>query len=205
MATMIKRTTRSDNLLPLFGKYLKGSSRLLHLGSGDGLLSEQLRRNAEDGRPLTVIDMDLTNRSKTAQRPILYDGREIPFNNHFFDATLGMYVLHHSFDPDGLIAEMKRVTSGHIVIVEDLAETPWDALLCLYHGIRYSEWASERIRFALTKQQQWVQACAAQGLTLVDSMRLPRFSALTGRTYPVKRTLLVFKASTNREPVSAPP
>jgi ubiquinone/menaquinone biosynthesis C-methylase UbiE len=194
MATMIKLTTRSDNLLPLFDKYLHGSARVLNLGSGDGLLSEELRSKPQDGKPIKVIDIDLINRTRTAQRPILYDGREIPFSDNFFDATLGMYVLHHSPDPDQLITEMKRVTSGHIVIVEDLAETPWDAVVCLYHGIRYSEWARDRVKLSRRKLQQWVQACAAQGLTLVDSMRLPRFSRLTGRTYPVTRAVLVFKA-----------
>jgi ubiquinone/menaquinone biosynthesis C-methylase UbiE len=44
----------------------------------------------------------------------------MPFEDRAFEASLAMYVLHHTPDPGAVLAEMKRVTARRILIVEEV-------------------------------------------------------------------------------------
>jgi SAM-dependent methyltransferase len=191
-------TSRSWKLVPFFDDTIADAREILNLGSGDGYLSWYLEQRPGDGACLRITDLDVADHSTTGRRPQIFDGETLPFADRSFDVTLCMYVLHHTPSPDRLIAEIGRVTRRYVIVAEDLAETPLDRALCLYHAIRFDRWNTRSGRFGFRTHDGWAQAFAAAGLELRRSKRLPRFSHLTSKTYPVRRALMIFAAEGQR-------
>ncbi len=72
----------------------------------------------EKGYDVTALDIkDLTYTDKI--KPVLYDGRTIPFADNQFDISLLLTVLQHVSDPINLLEESARV-SKKIIIIEDV-------------------------------------------------------------------------------------
>jgi SAM-dependent methyltransferase len=186
-------TSRSWKLFPFFEHAIRGAGPVLNLGSGDGYLSWYLRERTHYGKSIRIEDLDVADHATTGRRPRIFDGEVIPFPDDHFDVTLCMYVLHHTPDAGRLIGEIRRVTRRFVVVAEDLAETPLDRALCLYHAIRFDRWNTRSGRFGFRTHDGWVQGFAEAGFRLERSHRLPRFSHLTSKAYPVRRALLVFE------------
>ena len=186
-------TSRSYKLVPFFEDALADAREVLNFGSGDGYLSHYLEARPRAQGRLAITDVDVQDHSTTGRTPILFDGEHLPFTDGHFDATLCMYVLHHTPDPDPLIAEIRRVTRRTVIVTEDLAETLLDKALCLYHAIYFDHWNTRTGGFGFRTHEGWERAFAEQGLRLVRSRRLPRVSALTNPLYPVRRALMIFE------------
>lgn len=185
-------TSRSWKLVPYFEDRLRDARTVLNLGSGDGYLSQYLEGRPGYGASLAITDVDVADHSTTGRRPLIFDGERLPFPDGHFDVTLCMYVLHHTPEPDQIIAEIRRVTRRTVVVAEDLAETWLDRALCFYHAVRFDHWNTRSGRFGFRTHAGWTKAFAAHGLRLTRSVRLPRFSALTNKAYPVRRAVMVF-------------
>ncbi len=113
-------TSRSYKLVPFFEDTLADAREVLNFGSGDGYLSHYLEARPRAQGRLAITDVDVQDHSTTGRTPILFDGARLPFTDGHFDATLCMYVLHHTPDPDPLIAEIRRVTRRTVIVTEDL-------------------------------------------------------------------------------------
>lgn len=189
----LEPTSRSYKLVPFFEDVLADAQQVLNFGSGDGYLSHYLEARPRAQGKLAITDVDVQDCSTTGRAPVLFDGERLPFADGQFDATLCMYVLHHTPDPDPLIAEIRRVTRRTVIVTEDLAETLLDKALCLYHAIRFDHWNTRTGRFGFRTHEGWERAFAAHDLHLVRSRRLPRVSELTNKLYPVRRALMIFE------------
>lgn len=185
-------TSRSWKLVPYFEDALRDAREVLNLGSGDGYLSHYLEGRPGYGASLQISDIDVADHSTTGRRPRLFDGENIPFADARFDVTLCMYVLHHASRPDRVISEIRRVTRRAVIVAEDLPETVIDKALCVYHAVRFDHWNTRSGKFGFRTLEGWREAFAAQGLHLARSFRLPRFSHLTNKAYPVRRALMIF-------------
>ena len=95
--------------------YLPAGHRILDVGSGKGGISRLLRRWGYDTVPLDVSDYS----NFDDVRPILYDGRRLPFPDDSFGVVLLITVLHHIPDPDVILAEAARVSRRRIIVLED--------------------------------------------------------------------------------------
>ncbi len=189
----LEPTSRSWRLVPFFEDTLAEAREVLNFGSGDGYLSRYLEERPREGAKLKITDVDVVDHSTTGRAPILFDGARLPFADDHFDAALCMYVLHHTPDPDPLIAELRRVTRRTVIVTEDLSETLADKALCLYHAIRFDHWNTRSGRFGFRTHEGWERAFARHDLRLVRSRRLPRFSELTNKFYPVRRAVMIFE------------
>ena len=96
---------------------LTRGGRVLDLGCGTGNVTELLRAHGFDVTPLDVEDLTFTD----TVRPVLYDGREMPFADDTFDAAVVSTVLHHvprqAHAP--LLREAARVARS-VIVVEDV-------------------------------------------------------------------------------------
>lgn len=95
--------------------YLLGAN--LNVGSGHGFFSQAARRA---GIQMASLDVAAPDGVVDRDELVLYDGERMPFADGAFDASLAMYVLHHTPEPGAVLREMKRVSSRRIILVEEL-------------------------------------------------------------------------------------
>lgn len=105
---------RNKGVLECFEDYLKKGDRILDFGCGLGGVSEKLVSDGYD-----VVSLDVRDISLTGVKPVIYDGKKIPFKNDSFDVVLVLAVLHHTPDPEKLLKEVGRVAEK-IVLLEDV-------------------------------------------------------------------------------------
>jgi SAM-dependent methyltransferase len=94
--------------------YLQPTDSVLDIGSGNGVLCAALRDRGHNVTALDVRDASFT----PAVRPIVYDGARLPFRDKAFDIALLITILHHTRDPERVVAEAQRVANKVIVIEE---------------------------------------------------------------------------------------
>ena len=92
---------------------LEENAHVLDVGCGDGAIGACL----QDRRPdLRYEGADVIVRPH-ARIPVReFDGRHLPYTDDGFDAVLAVDVLHHAAEPEGLLAELARVTRERIII-----------------------------------------------------------------------------------------
>ena len=100
-----------------FLPFLNAEDRILDIGSGNGLVAHSLREAGYEVTPLDVADLSYD----ASVRPIVYDGRKMPFKNGEFDVALLLTVLHHTNEPNAILAEACRV-APRVIIIEDIYE-----------------------------------------------------------------------------------
>jgi ubiquinone/menaquinone biosynthesis C-methylase UbiE len=148
-----------------FMDYLTPGNTVLDIGAGTCNFSELLANRGFDITAVDVCDLSFVD----SIRPVLFDGKALPFGDHTFDVALLIHVLHHATDPERLFSEASRV-ARRIVVVEDIITNPVqkyityyaDSLLNLeFHGHPHSN----------KSDSEWRQLFTQYGLRLLDSKR----------------------------------
>lgn len=98
-----------------FRDFLRQGDRILDLGSGPGSVCQLLRARGYAVTPVDVRDVALDPRA----HPQLYDGRRLPFADGAFDVALLLTVLHHTHEPELVLAEAARV-ARRVIVTEDV-------------------------------------------------------------------------------------
>lgn len=110
---------RAKGLAGMVSPYLKKDELILDIGPASCTVTEAL---IDQG--LRVFPLDVENFSIVdTVLPTLYDGDKMPFSDNQFDASLILFVLHHTPDPAKVLAEAMRV-SKKIIILEDIVTSP---------------------------------------------------------------------------------
>lgn len=126
-------------------------SRILDVGSGDGLIAQLLTQMRSD---LSVRGIDGRVREGTKIPVEYFDGQRIPHGNASFDVVMFVDVLHHAEDPCGLLKEALRV-SRKVMLIKDHIQKGFlagptlrfmDRVGNLRHGVscRYDYWPRQR-------------------------------------------------------------
>ena len=183
------RTGLGAGIYPYYADAVAGSESLLNLGSGDGVLSEYLRRTV-DG--IEVIDVDVVDANRVGKPPVVYDGRNIPLADRSVDIVLCEFVLHHTQIHEQLVGEMKRVCRGRIIVVEDCADKPIDRMLCSIHGL-VTRPMSMGGRAQFRSRSEWLRLFRNCGLGEIRVIEIPRRHNIS---YPVARSVF-FLSPTN--------
>lgn len=99
----------------------------VEIGSGPGSVLDVMR-----SKNYNIDGLDVEDHSyREDLRPHLYDGHTMPFCKHAYDTALLPTILHHTHDPEHVIAEAMRV-ARRIIIIEDVYES------------RLMEWMTKR-------------------------------------------------------------
>ena len=96
-------------------------ARFLDLGAGEGTVGAV----AAESLGVAVTGVDVVRYGDAGWPVDLYDGRTLPYADGQFDATLVVFVLHHSEDPAAVLREAVRVTSGAVVVLETVWAARW--------------------------------------------------------------------------------
>lgn len=94
--------------------FLKKGDRIIDVGSGTCNVCEILQENNYKVIPIDIQDLSFVDKIK----PIVYDGRKIPFGDEEFDVSIVLSVLHHVSAPESILNEAMRV-SKIVIITED--------------------------------------------------------------------------------------
>lgn len=105
---------RVHKLASAIAERLPREARVLDVGCGSGDLAALVMQLRPDVR---IEGIDVLVRPGTAIPVTEYDGRHIPFENDHFDAAMVIDVLHHTDDPQAVLAEIARIAPQ--VIIKD--------------------------------------------------------------------------------------
>ncbi|HLE57979.1 MAG TPA: methyltransferase domain-containing protein [Rhodothermia bacterium] len=152
---------KADRVRPFLPE-LVTECELLDLGAGEGYVGERLEKTVGfrdtqtgfeiPGCKVTLCDVRDANRTELPY--IVYNGHRLPFADHQFDATVLVFVLHHSESPSRLINEARRVTSRRVIIVESVHEGMLSRVF-----LRFSDRIVNRIRShgEMVEQERWLR------------------------------------------------
>jgi SAM-dependent methyltransferase len=154
---------------------LPRSARVIDVGCGDGLLSEELLRLRPD---LRIEGVDVLVRDRTPIPVRQFDGQHLPFPDRQFDISMAIDVFHHAAAPGELMAEMKRVSRDRIVIEDHLAHGLPSRLL-----LRTMDWVGNaphgvRLPYNYWTESEWRAVWARTGIqptTMIRRLNLYAF------------------------------
>jgi len=105
---------RAEKWMRRIEEYLPKNGRILDIGCGMCAMSKVMCKKHQ------VTSLDVKNKSFVKDiKPILYDGKRMPFEEKSFDAALVMFILHHTKHQKQVLEEAKRV-SKRIIVMEDI-------------------------------------------------------------------------------------
>ena len=105
---------RVQKLATAIAERLPQKSRVLDVGCGSGDLAALVMKMRPDVR---IEGIDVLVRPSTAILVTEYDGHHIPFADDYFDAAMVIDVLHHTDNPEAVLAEIARIAPQ--VIIKD--------------------------------------------------------------------------------------
>lgn len=120
------------NIWSRIAEYISGDD-ILDVGLGGGGLYVFLKNK---GYKMTGIDVDNLSVYQDV-KPVIYDGKTIPFARGRFDTAVIIHVLHHCDDGIRVLQEAKRV-ARRVIIIEDTYRNIVEKLVvgvgdCLYN------------------------------------------------------------------------
>lgn len=96
---------------------------ILDVGCGSGQIAANLQARLPGSR---IEGVDVLVRPNTYIPVTAFDGRELPFGDGSFDYVLLVDVLHHTLNPEQLLAECLRVSRRGVWLKDHLCNSRWD-------------------------------------------------------------------------------
>jgi SAM-dependent methyltransferase len=157
-------TALASAIAPLVPK----SARVLDVGCGDGLLAQALLEMRPD---LRIEGVDVLVRAGIPIPVREFDGTRLPFADGDYDVAMAIDVFHHAENAEALMAEMKRVARGSLVIKDHLLHGLPSELI-----LRAMDWVGNsrhgvRLPFSYWSEAEWRSAWDRSGLRPVSIVR----------------------------------
>lgn len=94
--------------------------KILDFGAGDGYFASHISSMAEI---TSVTAIDVTEREHSLIKPLIYDGKRLPFADHSFDLVYAVDVVHHCLDPLQALNDMMRCSRRYLLLKDHNYET----------------------------------------------------------------------------------
>jgi SAM-dependent methyltransferase len=142
---------RIRTLAAAIAERLPQGVRVLDVGCGSGDLAALIMQMRPD---VTIEGIDVLVRPGTAIPVHAYDGAHIPFPNDAFDVAMVIDVLHHTDDPEAVLAEIARIAP--VIVVKDHLRNGVAAGATL----RFMDWVGNaahgvRLPYNYLSRQEW--------------------------------------------------
>ena len=172
--------SKTERLILRMKQFFSRGDKILDLGSGIGMFSHILQEQGYQVTPIDVKDKSLY----PSVRPLIYDGKKLPFADYSFDVCLLLSVLHHTQNPEAILKEAKRV-ANKIIVSENIYRS---ATQKLYTHFIDSLLNLEFFHHPHTNRtdKQWKEAFKRLGLTLIYSEYYRTFKWISNTIYYVK-------------------
>lgn len=138
MATKFTHSVRAFELNKTIRLIPEGCD-LLEIGGGDGWQAKQLQARCKS---VHAIDISYQERNEVMHFPVAhYDGKNIPFDNDYFDVVYSSNVLEHVTDFKRLNEEMHRVLRPEGLAIHCVPSATWRIWTTISHPIYVIKWA----------------------------------------------------------------
>lgn len=127
---------RTKILSKLFSQLIPNEAKVLDVGCGDGLIDLYIMKLRPD---INITGVDILKREKIHIPVTLYDGIKLPFSDNFFNCVIFIDVLHHTNNPEILLAEAKRVSKKTIIIKDHYCNN-----LFAYNRLKFMDWVGNK-------------------------------------------------------------
>jgi ubiquinone/menaquinone biosynthesis C-methylase UbiE len=161
------------DLIELFRPHIEGIDSVLDIGTGTSISIHIFAEIFPDVRYNTV---DITDNRKRKILPfMIYDGKNLPFDNLEFDVSLLNETLHHCEDPEYVLTEARRVAKSVYVIehfpnpdtnIRELIKTEFNALKNFDINCQIYKPFTEHSLYLLFKKA---------GLKVLDKIEIPYY------------------------------
>ena len=144
---------------------LPAGASVLDVGCGDGELAVEIGSLRSD---VSIRGVDVMVRPGARIPVDVYDGRRLPEQDQSVDVVMAVDVLHHTDDPETVLAEAARVARTAIIIKDHLA----DALLADIR-LRFMDWVGNaphgvRLPYNYWRRPRWKAAFLKFGLVIEE-------------------------------------
>lgn len=140
---------------------LSHGDTVLDLGCGDGSIASAIM----DKKPgLSFRGIDVLVRERTLIPVMPFDGETIPAGDKSFDWVMIVDVLHHTDNPDRLVAEAARVARKGVIIKDHLREG-----FAARATLRFMDWVGNkghdvRLPYNYLSRAEWMAIFRDAGL-----------------------------------------
>ena len=160
---------RAEEMARAVADDIPEGAEVLDIGAGSGLMVERLQEQRRI-RPV-AFDVHPIPLGSVAVRP--YDGAHLPLADRSVDVTLCISMLHHCHDSVLVLREMRRVTRGRALILEDAYDHIWHrvgtALGHIFLQLAFGmPWCTE----SFGTETVWRQRLAEAGWRVADFRRV---------------------------------
>jgi len=140
-------------------------STAFDFGSGDGWFAKRFR---QDGIANKVVAIDVHRQKYCYVEPLLYSGERLPFDDHSFELTYSIDVLHHCPDPLASLRDVLRCTDKYFVIKDHTYQTfPGWLTLCYLDEVGNRCFGIKNT-YNYQKGWQWSSCLEDEGFVLND-------------------------------------
>ena len=139
------------------------ASEILDIGAGSGEIASQIMSIRPD---LKIDGIDIKIREDSSMPIGLFNGESIKHSNNSYDYCLLVDVLHHTHNPEALLAEAARVARIGVVIKDHLCENKIDfILLCLMDIV--GNWSyGVKITYNYLSEKKWLKLFSLTNLKI---------------------------------------
>lgn len=142
--------------------------KILDVGVGLGGFYKALMDKGYEVTGVDVSDLSVLK----GINPIIYDGKNLPFDNDSFDTSLLIHVLHHCDDGIRVLEETKRV-SKRVIIVEDTYRNALEKYIVSFNDMLGN---FEFFEYPYKKTMAWKNLIEKKGWSILE---IEEFSSLT--------------------------
>ena len=96
----------------------KPGARVLDVGCGVGQVVARLTEAGYEAHGADVSEPNIARARKFSDRCQLYDGKRLPYSDHYFASVGALNVLEHVDEPEAFLGELARVAAvdGRVVV-----------------------------------------------------------------------------------------
>lgn len=169
------------DLIELFKPHIEGIDSVLDIGTGTSVPIHIFAEIFPRVRYNTIDVVDIRKRKKLPF--VIYDGKNLPFNNLEFDVSVLNETLHHCEDPDSVLIEARRVANSIYIIehfpnpntsIKELVETEINALSNFDINCQIYKPFTENSLYLLFKKV---------GMKVLDKIEIPYYGKREIRKY----------------------
>lgn len=116
---------RAARIAGFMADFIRPRDRILDFGAGSLFVARAVERDLR----ARVVGVDVLPSQNGSLPFSVYDGKRLPFGQGVFDGCYLAFVLHHTRRPKAALRECLRVSSGVVIVLEDVYRSAAEKLI----------------------------------------------------------------------------